>query len=187
MNMRTKTEALAQLRKPVDLHKLTRAEARVEIARDVLAALKVKKILVGPYGYFDANIEKAGELRDLLAPENVKCQVCAIGAVFTAAVARVDNYAVSPIHIDVAGVVTLSRLACTGKLEPWFTSEELCNVEEMFENYNEDAPWAQWGSALAPDDRLRVEEVKTIRLTALMKHIIETKGAPLVDPPQART
>lgn len=163
----------AQLDKLVDLTKLSRAEARVEIAKDVLAALDARYIHTGTKHqtlYLKVRVRKEEharakarekaegyvELRDLVAQAE-DCQVCARGALLIAVVARdneMQGYSATryPSWSFVVGA-DIARLA------PYFSKTELFSLEIAFEELLDHS-----------------EEARTQFLKDMMQHLVDTQG-----------
>lgn len=96
----TKSEALKHLRTPVVWESLTKAEKRVWIAKDILAAIEVGTFKPGSgYGsVVTVDDPKAGPLRPQLAM--AECTGCAIAAAFIGLVARANKYECNTGNID---------------------------------------------------------------------------------------
>ena len=146
-----------QLKKRLDLKKMPKAQARVEIAKDVIAAVKAQRLVPtrGHYVVFDEPV--TGELRQELA--NIKsCQVCALGALMVAKVARTNK-------CDLFNEISLSRDETTSHLIEFFSDDELDEIEQAFEGVvvYDQKYWFKY-----PDD--------SDRLIAIMKNIIKNNG-----------
>lgn len=95
------SKGLQRLRTPIDFANLTAAQKRVEIAKDVIAALDANKIeaVQGTYGTVELkeyrSLRDSTDLRSLM-PDMARCEVCAMGAVFVAAVGRENNFDINP-------------------------------------------------------------------------------------------
>lgn len=125
--MTTEAQAHKQLKKLVDLKSLPKNKARVEIAKDVLAALKIQKIRAanGSYVYSERLPKGASyELRDQLAL--VQCDVCAIGAACVAVVAR-DN------KFTVEGWLGVGGRQAAERLSEFFSTRQLSEMECAYE------------------------------------------------------
>lgn len=131
----------------------TKAEMRVEIAKDVLGALKAKRFLAGHDGYLAtrdqkaqkaaAALEEAWENKDLkallklaaqeyVAPK--QCTVCAIGAVFVATVDRHDSLKLTDVYTDEMGSDgEVGPDAMMDYLKQWFTVRQLRLIEVAYE------------------------------------------------------
>jgi hypothetical protein len=134
-----------QLNKRIDLHSLPKYKARMEIAKDVIAAINAKKLSATHNGYLEIrNIPKRDpgsfELRSLL-PDIPPCQVCAVGACFVAAVARVNKLEVDVIpsytYSDDSRVVTPDTDKMMDVLGEWFSPKQLGMIECAFEQFQQ--------------------------------------------------
>lgn len=91
-----------QLEKIANFKKLTPAQKRVRIAKDVLAQLENGKIVPAAGNYFDFyeilnNLEIEEDSKEQLCDVLNKadnCEVCALGAIFVSAVKRMDKITV---------------------------------------------------------------------------------------------
>jgi len=135
MNKRT---AKAQLSKLVDLKSLPKNKARVEIAKDVIAALNLEKLRAAHTyfsGKFKKTFESGASLRNELASNIKQCDVCAIGACFTAVVARDNKFDLNMGHEDdITGCVEIwySEMF-DSQLTKYFPREMLSRIEAAFE------------------------------------------------------
>lgn len=81
-----------------DFKKMTQAEKRVKIAEDVLASLKVKKIVAESGAYCEVQLNNNKSLKNknfqkiLLEDKQVSCKVCAIGSLFVSLVSRENDF-----------------------------------------------------------------------------------------------
>jgi hypothetical protein len=179
--------------------KMTKAQQRVAIARDVLKLLTENKIAAIRGEYFElsdngydlnaavADIELEFvppnvtncfqhadiTLKELIHVPSVTCNVCAIGAVFTAAVARRGingDETVCTVSKNVGGggelttTETIERRTMVRVMRPYFTPRQLSVLEDFFEGSDYDIDDS--------DDALRMA----------MKHIIKTKGKEVAPP-----
>lgn len=153
----------------------TREEKRVQIARDVLAQLKIGRIVPRSTYLESPTLSEIGqrrrvhgdpvsdenkELRDVLRQDHI-CWVCGIGSIFLAMVDRLDAYKVEKYFSY------MSRRAFTNYIEDehhLFAPAELDYIENYFE--------AGVGSLTS--------EVRERRLESIMNLIIEKKGARLI-------
>lgn len=169
-----------QLTKRIDIDSLSPAQARVVIAKDVLAATRAKKFIPtnGTYcaiGKIDVKVGKG--LRPALKKMK-DCRVCALGAMFIAKVARFNDFTVSAN--DISGLpwdsedFETSRDAITDTLGRYFDSEQMTLIENAFESCG----------YYADDDGSRSRALKFCcqlktakeRLTCIMRNIIINKG-----------
>lgn len=154
-----------QLCKLIDLDALPRAEARVEIARDVIAAVKAGILMAG-YIYMHLDRDDGPlDLRARLALVE-RCKVCAVGAVFVATVARADKF---QLHVN-RHHSPVGRSDMVVRLSEFFSEIELNRLESAYESE------AQIFGVRPPlGDR---DEDRRARLLWLMRMIVDTKGAP---------
>jgi len=184
-------KAKKQLQACIPIHTLTRKEARVVIAQDVLTALEARVFRVGGAyleGYFPHTSEK--ELRELL-PKMSSMTVCAIGALFAAYVGRWDNFTLSPDNTaDTRQNAKNSRLwilrtDIVEALRPFFTFHELNMLESGFGDSDLYEDWRMFFFHFVnKEPGLLISEVKHIVIQALMRVIIVEEGKPL--PPDPR-
>lgn len=162
------TEARKQLAKKINLKRMTRNNARVAIAKDVIASLKAKRFFATRGTYLTANKDLSKRVRDRLARQmpvelrevlpTLKCDVCAIGSVFCAVVQRVNDFPLDPRRLEDGARPYVNDESMIEKLEPYFDSQELREMESFFEYRYTDLHSA--------------DEV----LNALMNHIVKSKG-----------
>lgn len=124
-----------QLDKLVDLKSMSKEDARREIARDVLAAMKAEKIQVESGNYCEMKFDTDGQAQDSVSfrdvmPKLKQCHVCAIGALFVANVARTNRFDISVYGNGDAWVGDMDMLR---KLRPYFSAVELRTIEAAFE------------------------------------------------------
>jgi hypothetical protein len=108
----------------------TPAEQRVQIALDVLEQLRVGKICASFGVFVDQLAIKAGgdiQLCDALEDTN-SCAVCAVGAVFTAAVRRADGMSMKKFHSN------YGFDAFATYLERFFDTPQIAMMEAAFEH-----------------------------------------------------
>lgn len=187
------------LDKKIVLEKLTPAQRRVVIAKDVIAALDAKKInaMQGTYCDTDLNFRSISgkSLREAL-PAAKKCDVCALGALFMAKVGRFNDFTVdthnagySHENFGVGSQETLHE-----NLKDYFTPIQLGLIETAFENNSEFARWAfedvnvaAMGSdnyELLPEQRKLVSRAKRFtrakntaeRMRKIMLNIVTNRG-----------
>ena len=112
----------------------TKAEQRIEIAKDVLKWIKTDKLKVlslNTYFVPKTNARYCGkQLKDVL-PKIKKCEVCALGGLFYAHIMRYNEF-----EIDKWGVSNVgSRTDIVYKLG-MFSLGELTHIENSFESNN---------------------------------------------------
>jgi len=194
--MKTSEDNIAkqQLRKPVDLKSLPPAQARVEIAKDVLAALtlEVFEPCTGVYATGELRDAKPGtfegvDLKEAFAGKRVRqCQVCARGALFLAKVGRLDG-----VNMNRHGGFGFDRSTLDPHLLEFFNPGQLELIESAFEGQD----MRSASSTTTRDDteaavafgqkhypalyRSRVSRAldgDLMCLTAIMKNIVKNKG-----------
>lgn len=152
--------------------KATREEKRVQIAKDVLLQLSLRRITPKSTYFTNESAElkfkdsKNGlddgqyrQVQDILK-ETPRCEACAIGSVFVATVDRLDELTTRNMWAIDEKVDMVKYLSEKMEL---FNYEELELIEEIFEDYvRSKKPLSQ---------RKRLEK--------MMEYIIKTKGAPL--------
>lgn len=181
--------------------KLTKAEMRVVIAKDVISALNSKRIKATKGSYFGVDFNEQDRWRNkyltLEATDNEwdtlpkvpitlpkKCNVCAIGSVFVAAVDRFDK--LTPATASNV-VIHGDDYAMVEQLKPWFSEKQLRLMEVVFEGKS-----VRWVELIQYEEErnaidMHYEIVKGIPLPhivkkadvlmrAIMKNIIKNKG-----------
>ena len=137
-------------------NKSTKAEKRVQIAKDVLEQLKLKRMTAEKGSYISLNeintwnhaIGKKTPSRnfdDTLVNGNIQiqdillnapsCTVCALGAVFTATVERCDKFKVSDLSDAPLGDdrLYIDSGDMHKYLSPYFSRSQLTVIEDAFE------------------------------------------------------
>ena len=162
-----KTEAKKHLDTLVDLKSMAKNEARVAIAKDVLAALALKKIATGGV-YFHADVQGSERfmgsvsLRDQL-PKIEQCEVCALGGLFVALVARENEF-----NVDVNyGTIGVFGIQVYKHLRSYFTTEQLSCIESWFECHSSDV-------LDIPKAWVWLED--TERMKRIMENIVDNDG-----------
>ncbi len=174
----------------------TKAGMRVQIAQDVLKALETQRIKAAYGGYMRGSHPKLMALVDAsdstdpslfqelgqaeyTAPQT--CSVCAIGAVFVAAVDRHDSLKLSTVYsasYEEEGRVTDS--AMMPYLSQWFEEDQLRLMECAFEGSyqgrggNEEEPSED--ELEAAEEFYGEYEDVTLLITAIMENVIKNKG-----------
>jgi len=176
----------------IPIHSLSQEEARVAIAKDVLAALDAG-ILHPSNTYFSASI--SDDMAEKPLREGLACAkritVCAIGAVFTAYVGRWNRFTV-PKDNTWSESVELSRELLTRPLQEFFSLNELSMLESGFGDSGMYMGYRKFfflavRQQVMPDpssldtitygDTLR--RVRDISLRAMMQALIAEEGQPL--------
>lgn len=113
----------------VEFEKLGPFQKRVAIARDVLAWLRTGNFKPTKGTYVETD---ACDLKDVVNGEE-SCNVCALGAMFAAVSIRTGN--TCSVDDWVGGGATFVGFD-RAQLEPYFTVDELNNIENAFEGYS---------------------------------------------------
>ncbi len=162
--------------------KLSPSEKRVQIARDVIAQLKSKR-LDANYGtwldgydkslFDNSDLEKDSDLKDILAKTET-CIGCAVGGLFMCAVKRAD----SPIRVSNLFEVDSYQLGMNDAfsyLKKFFSEDQLELIECAFERNN--------GAVYRHDDlgKIAKQFVKDVddpqtRMRLIMENIIDNDG-----------
>lgn len=157
--------------------KMSKAQKRITIAKDVIASLRLGKFNASPGTYFslaDKNYReeeaRPSDNQALLLDTAISCEVCAIGAIFASKV-RSGN----KCNLDLGGSPDDNILI--NNLKGIFTEKELRIIETAFEgeaqsnmvNDNIEIEAANWFRNNHPDKDDK-------RLIAIMKNIIKNKG-----------
>lgn len=166
--------------------KPTKAELRVEVAKDVLKHRKTLRVLAGNTYVKSSHINEVNYskpsqdiARDL---QKKGCEVCALGACFLSLVALKNEF-------DLDGSMILTRREITNRLRSVFSDAQMDLIEEAFEWDVEDLPYGakekrlnafacKYRSNNTYYDPSRGYDVACSdrRLRAIMKNIIENKG-----------
>ena len=169
----------------------TRNAQRVQIAKDVLALLDAEKIQAkrGTYMQLETTnkVLKPGkesgwysgegphkEIFDVIKAPSTTCEVCAIGAVFTAAMLcrGVDGeYEVRKSHDG--HVSRPGRDYMTEVMEPYFSEEEMNDLEDFFEMNSDSHDLDQETSLRAAMERLIETNGKSFIPTKKVLRVLE--------------
>lgn len=163
--------------------RLTKAQIRVQIAKDVIRQLDANRIVADGGCYLDADefeeqIDGAADVPDgryLAAPKD--CRACAIGSVFVCALDRFNELKLHKFVDDGGGSDAMVRY-----LSPWFTRAQLRLMEIGFQEYNSDpgavtdraadAAYAWHEKRLGSDGECDYDAI----MRALMKNVIRNNG-----------
>lgn len=130
--------------KKINLDTLSKVNARIAIAKDVLAQLKAKTFRAesGTYCHFIAknnklifrqgDVEQKRDMQDILKKRMHHCNVCAKGALFVSMVRKYD--AVPVTHTLSLQGRYLSGNFVTSYLNQYFSKSQLQLIERTFEN-----------------------------------------------------
>jgi hypothetical protein len=178
--MRNKTDQKATVRATnAAFAKMTAAEKRVQIAKDVIAQLDAGKLRAKRMRWVAEPIIGAPdeEVRDALGDST--CHACALGAAFVCAVRRADKLTIrdafgwDPLvdgegnaHLSVGGQLVFDYL------KRFFSVDQLSMIETAFEGGKGEAEHsdeaARWASGIRSAET---------RMRLVMKNIIANKGA----------
>lgn len=137
--------------------KLSSAEQRVAIAKDVIAQLDAERFEAAPGTYVEfsrgARANKERQVCELTAGRT--CEVCALGALFVAGVERADKLRVKDlVYGTERGVLRgLDGNDCRAYLERFFEYDQLAEIESAFECWGAGLK-TRW-RLLPPDERMR--------------------------------
>ena len=174
--------------------KLTKAEKRVAIAKDVLKQLKTERYVATSGVYLESSNDfhkasDAADAKEVLAKVE-KCLVCAIGSMFMSAIGKFNNCTIGDVFAPLGtGYYASERpLKREGSdkpttlhehLEKYFTAPQLGLIECWFEgqsNYDMFVKTAfLYGSQAAVNFKQKYEDDND-RLSRIMKNIIRNKG-----------
>ena len=161
--------------------KLTKAEARVEIAKDVLKHLKAMKVTRGIYcgsnGPPDHALEKLeGDAQQHVGVIQKSCHVCALGSMMVSHIRKFDNFGMDEFLFG-----RLGREQIAETLGKWFSQSQLDLIETAFETYpgkdNREA-YEAWETGAKRKAKLFGNRFKTDRqrLKGIMENIVKNKG-----------
>jgi len=171
---KTTTKALTNKQKNAAFDKLSKAEKRVAIAKDVLAQMSANKIRAERGLYVNKMIpsNKLGSEVCDLNPMNTRggCNACALGSMFLCAVDKHDKLKVGDLEeINVYGPdgihqrgVEIFREDTAEYLGKFFSQDQLNQIELAFE------------SGRCPATESASDDNATLRL--IMENIIANKG-----------
>lgn len=161
--------------------KMTPAEKRVQIARDVLAQLFSKRLIAesgvwlegkgGKDLFKKSDIQKDAELSDILA-NTKQCQGCALGGMFMCSVERADNLKVGKLEAvkESDNCNIIAENDAFSYLRKFFSNDQLEMIESAFEHGN--------GAAYHGDSAeflYNIDDPQT-RMRLIMENIVANKG-----------
>lgn len=145
-----------------------KVDPRVEVARDVIALLKAKRVIATSMAYFEVKLKrpmKFGtdevDIQKLMAGRNVaKCEVCAKGAMLVAFAMKHDKAKASifGLYADAGNSDCLEALSGT------FSRSQLDDIEAAYEGFRNGVLW------------LRAYSNDEDRLRAIMRRIVKNGG-----------
>jgi len=170
-------------RKERAFKKMSRAEKRVAVARDVILAIRAEQIVPATMVYLDAEkMSRTPELPDLQVREalaGVECTACAIGSVFVACTNRADDLTMREFGVA-SQFHSESRPDQMRKyLSEWFSYKQLALIESAFER-------SAFNAQVGPNPSLRAYRAAVNfgdeftnskdRMIGIMKNIIKNEG-----------
>lgn len=178
--------------------RLTKAEKRVEIAKDVLKQIKANKYKPTRGVWFMDSTEKGlddflfyGTEQCIDAKKDVveklvgTCKVCALGSLFISAI---DKYNHTKLDRDSGcDAEVFTSIDEKNPLTKWFTARQLLLIENTFENLCgawypkvvlNDKEWRDWYDKVVPAINKYNSKYPNLidRLKAIMNNIIRNKG-----------
>lgn len=141
--------------------KANRQRRKVMIAKDVIKWIKASKIVPDHgHGYLwtdavPSGLSKSKDLRALVKKSKEPCMVCAIGAVFCAAVLKNDKFNTDSKYVTKEPMVEY--------LKNVFSAIELNEIESAYEGFREKTMYQ------------RIDDSST-RVIVMMNNIIRNKG-----------
>ena len=167
-----------------DFDKMSAAEKRVQIARDVLAQLASKRLIATTGTWLAGSdegdlfsrkdVDKNPELQKVLSSTK-KCAGCALGGMFMCAVERADNLKLGDLSDDSQSQKQLQTDDVFAYMEQFFSLEQLHQIEAAFEQgdgHASDEDAADWLS--------EVDEASE-RMRLIMENIVVNKGKFLLE------
>lgn len=140
----------------MELHEMSRAEARVAIAGDVIMQVRLGNY-EGGRNYLETNRDTLQELKRKLFDYDTVCRVCVIGGLFVSYARLSEN-----VVVNYQPITNFCKVGMVRNLERYFTHGELNHIEFIFEG---------WSHDFFPYIRDRSE-----RLIAVMELIIISNG-----------
>jgi len=159
----------------------TKAQLRIEIAKDVLKHIKANKIIAETGTYFEPKIKaeyKGKQLQEVL-PKIKECTVCALGGLFYSYVGKHNNF-----QIDQEGLSETEFNDYEMRdLMSMFSKHQLYLIECAFEG-KDIRNRCHYNSNIAPSTRRNAQYYKDTNeinddeeaLIHIMKNIIRNKG-----------
>lgn len=184
--------------------RMTKAEKRVEIAKDVLKQIKANKYRpTQGVWVMDVNGNEVSDLiyrardkdcdavvdlkKDVVCKLNGKCYVCALGSLFVSAI---DKFNHTKLNAGYYVEFTEHEDSKENPLLKWFSAKQLLLIESTFEGRH-GGGWAEntryvlsnkkviyWGDVVIPAIHAYCNKYPdaTSRLKAIMNNIIRNKG-----------
>lgn len=111
--------------KPKPFNKLTAAQKRVAIAKDVIDQVEAGKY-VPFFGY--AMIQGKNEISQKVLKQNPECEVCAVGAAALSAIRLGNHFEFPHAHLVSTHIFKV--------LSKWFSSEQAGMIEAAYERFS---------------------------------------------------
>ena len=179
----------------VSIEKMSKNEARVAIAKDVIAQIRAKKYKAKNRTYVDfkpktgikkkeffteKDVETGKDLQDVIKTRMESCQVCAKGALFVSAIRKFDNFAVedgmlyNSLYESGGASCYANNDDFLDHLRDYFDYDQLELMEYAFEgDCGQVDDYDQEERALAFYHSFKKAED---RLVAIMKNVIKNNG-----------
>lgn len=159
--------------------KLSTADKRVQIARDVLAQLASKRLIATPgtwlAGSNEGNLfskkdlEKNPDLQKILK-NTEECTGCALGGMFMCAVERADELKLGDLSVESQDMKQLQTEDVFEYMEKFFSRDQLDAIESAFEQGDGAS------NDLDAEDWLDGIEDAGERMRLIMENIVANKG-----------
>ena len=151
--------------------RMTKAEQRVLIAKDVIAQLKARRTIGGHGDYITwknpVPIKEGAQVKDLFK-DIPQCKVCAKGAALLAAVDRFNKLKITVWEAD-----DQAKGYYKGSfLEKWFSLEQLGEIESAFEGWSKVENYTEFSYKHLPKQAANAG----IRISMIMQNIIRNEG-----------
>lgn len=169
--MTTKTK------KPVK--RLTKAQRRVAIAKDVLKHLRTMRIAAGQYlhGYIESGIDNGEDAQARLPEIRKKCNVCAMGACLLGHIGAFDRLKMNSMFTSY-GSPLVDREEIVEILKNSFQKSDLLLIEAAFEK-----TYYSWTLDVLSKEKIlaavrfgRKNGPPRKRLKAIMRNIVKNNG-----------
>jgi hypothetical protein len=179
------------------LETMSKAQARILIAKDVIAQLRCGKMESTPMTYLDiytkdgvdqlftdADVKKGRDVRDVLKRRMKKCNVCAKGAIFISTIMKFDRLPVDEKvmpRFAQQDDENLSEMASEGDYRGFFTPRQLDLLEHVYEcglvgDMFFEATTAQFEGRNALSKRFPRRVKDKERLIVMMQNVIDNNG-----------
>lgn len=160
--------------------KLTKAQRRVAIAKDVLKWIPKSNIRRGSYitGSLPSELtpKPKEQLQKYIRDMTSRCSVCALGACMLSHVRLFDKLTVGEFGAIEGNVVDAMRCDTTAVLSEVFEREQLAMIECAFEGYDHSCA-LNWKDARECESFAANVSDSKDKLRMIMKNIIKNDGA----------